>query len=92
MAGLTFVLSGGAAILVRCGGRVLHPGTSARKFVVKTAAELQAALAAPHDSMIFIEAVMDKCDVPQLVLDSGHGMADTDYGPRGPQHQPGVQL
>jgi indolepyruvate decarboxylase len=72
--------------------KVLHPGTTARTFVVKTAAELQAALAAPHDSMIFIEAVMDKYDAPQAVLDAGHGMADFDYGPRGPQHRPGVQL
>jgi indolepyruvate decarboxylase len=72
--------------------KVLHPGTTARTFVVKTADELQAALAAPHDSMIFIEAVMDKYDAPQPVLAAGHGMADTDYGPRGPQHRPGVQL
>jgi hypothetical protein len=34
--------------------------------------------------MIFIEAVIDKYDAPQLVLDSGHGMADVDYGPRAP--------
>lgn len=72
--------------------KALHPGTTARTFVVKTAAELQAALAAPHDSMIFIEAIMDKYDAPQLAIDSGHGMADNDYGPRGPQHRPGVQL
>jgi indolepyruvate decarboxylase len=72
--------------------KVLHPGTTARTFVVKTAAELQAALAAPHDSMIFIEAVMDKYDAPQALFDAGHGMADVDYGPRGPQRRPGVQL
>jgi indolepyruvate decarboxylase len=72
--------------------KVLHPGTTARTFVVKTAAELQAALAAPHDSMIFIEAVMDKYDAPQTLFDAGHGMADVDYGPRGPQRRPGVQL
>ncbi|MFE3142997.1 alpha-keto acid decarboxylase family protein [Streptomyces scopuliridis] len=72
--------------------KVLHPGTTARTFVVRTPAELKEALAAPHDSMIFIEAVMDKYDAPQLVIDSGHGMAEVDYGPRGPQHRPGVQL
>lgn len=72
--------------------KVLHPGTNARTFVVKTPAELKEALAAPQDGMIFIEAVMDKYDAPQLVLDSGHGMAEVDYGPRGPQHRPGVQL
>ncbi|MCU1668829.1 MAG: alpha-keto acid decarboxylase family protein [Blastococcus sp.] len=68
--------------------KVLHPGTTARTSVVKTADELQAALAAPHDSMIFIEAVMDKYDAPQPVLAAGHGMADIDYGPRGPQSGP----
>ncbi|MEV4449138.1 alpha-keto acid decarboxylase family protein [Streptomyces mirabilis] len=72
--------------------KVLHPGTTARTFVVRTPAELKEALAAPHDNMIFIEAVMDKYDAPQLVIDSGHGMAELDYGPRGPQHRPGVQL
>ncbi|MDH6128693.1 thiamine pyrophosphate-binding protein [Kitasatospora sp. GP82] len=72
--------------------KVLHPGTTARTFVVKTPAELREALAAPHDSMIFIEAVMDKYDAPQLVIESGHGMAEVDYGPRGPQYRPGVQL
>jgi TPP-dependent 2-oxoacid decarboxylase len=72
--------------------KVLHPGTTARTFVVKTAAELQAALAAPHDSMIFIEAVMDKYDALQTAIDAGHKMAETDYGPRGPQHRPGVQI
>jgi indolepyruvate decarboxylase len=71
--------------------KVLHPGTNARTFVVKTAAELQDALAAPHDSMIFIEAVMDKYDAPQTAIDVGHGMAELDYGPRGPQHRPGVR-
>ncbi|MEU6646903.1 thiamine pyrophosphate-binding protein [Saccharomonospora sp. NPDC046836] len=72
--------------------KVLHPGTTARTFVVRTTAELQEALAAPHDSMIFIEAVMDKYDAPQAVIDAGHGMAEVDYGPRGPQHRPGVQI
>jgi indolepyruvate decarboxylase len=72
--------------------KVLHPGTTARTFVVKTAAELQQALAAPHDSMIFIEAVMDKYDAPQSIIASGHGLAEVEYGPRGPQHRPGVQL
>jgi indolepyruvate decarboxylase len=42
--------------------------------------------------MIFIEAVMDKYDAPQTAIDAGHGMAEVDYGPRGPQHRPGVQI
>ena len=72
--------------------KVLHPGTTARTFVVRTAAELQAALAASHDDMIFIEAIMDKYDAPQPAIGAGHGMAEVDYGPRGPQHRPGVQI
>lgn len=72
--------------------KVLHPGTSAQTFVVRTAAELRAALTAPHNSMIFIEAVMDKYDAPALAVETGHGMAEIDYGPRGPQHRPGVQI
>jgi indolepyruvate decarboxylase len=72
--------------------KVLHPGTTARTFVVRTVAELQAALAAPHDSMMFIEAVMDKYDALPTAIDAGHGMAENDYGPRGPQHQSGVQI
>jgi indolepyruvate decarboxylase len=72
--------------------KVLHPGTRARSFVVKTADELQAALAAPHDSMIFIEAIMDMYDAPQNTIDGGHGAAEIDYGPRGPQHRPDIQL
>lgn len=72
--------------------KVLHPGTTARTFVARTTADLQSALAAPHDGMIFIEAVMDKYDAPQMVIEAGHGMAEVDYGPRGPQHRPGVQL
>ncbi|GAB2806734.1 hypothetical protein GCM10027073_44300 [Streptomyces chlorus] len=72
--------------------KVLHPGTNARTAVVKTAAELKDALAAPHDSLVFIEAIMDKYDAPPTAIESGHLMADIDYGPRGPQHRPGVQI
>ncbi|MFI1291716.1 alpha-keto acid decarboxylase family protein [Streptomyces sp. NPDC020792] len=72
--------------------KVLHPGTNARTAVVRTPAELKEALASPHDSMLFIEAVMDKYDAPPTAVESGHRMADIDYGPRGPQHRPGVQI
>lgn len=72
--------------------KAMAPGTNARTFTVRTTEELEAAMAAPHDGMIFIEAVMDKYDATQLALDSGHGMAEVDYGPRGPQHRPGVQI
>lgn len=72
--------------------KVLHPGTNARTAVVRTPDELKEALASPHDSMLFIEAVMDKYDAPPTAVESGHRMADIDYGPRGPQHRPGVQI
>lgn len=61
--------------------KVLHPGTTARTFVVRTAKELQAALAAPHDSMIFIEAILDKYDAPPVVIRAGYGAVEIDYGP-----------
>ncbi|MFB6960195.1 hypothetical protein ACFCYB_25025 [Streptomyces sp. NPDC056309] len=70
--------------------KVLHPGTNARTAVVRTPAELKEALPAPHDSMLFVEAVMDKYDAPPAAIESGHRMADIDYGPRGPQHRPGT--
>jgi indolepyruvate decarboxylase len=46
--------------------------------------ELQAALAAPHDSMIFVEAIMDKYDAPPVVIRAGYGTVEIDYGPRRP--------
>jgi TPP-dependent 2-oxoacid decarboxylase len=62
--------------------KVLHPGTTARTFVVRTATELQAALAVPHDSMIVVEAIMDKYDTPPVVIRAGYGSVEVDYGPR----------
>jgi indolepyruvate decarboxylase len=64
--------------------KVLHPGTTARTFVVRTVTELQTALAAPHDSMIFVEAIMDKYDAPPVVIRAGYGTVEIDYGPRRP--------
>jgi indolepyruvate decarboxylase len=72
--------------------KVLHPGTTARTFVVRSTSELQDALAAPHDSMIFVEAVMDRYDAPQSTIDTGHAMSYVDFGPRGPQRRAGVQI
>ncbi len=67
--------------------KVFRPDTTARSFVVKTVADLDKALSAPNDSLIFIEAVMDPFDAPVGVIDSGNNGADIDYGPRGPQHR-----
>jgi TPP-dependent 2-oxoacid decarboxylase len=72
--------------------RVFCPGTTARSFTVSTIEELQEALAAPHDAMIFIEAIMDPFDAPELILASGQGMGNTDYGPRGPQSRRDIRI
>jgi indolepyruvate decarboxylase len=67
--------------------KVFRPDTTARSFVVKTLADLEKALSAPNDSLIFIEAIMDPFDAPTAVINSGNNGADIDYGPRGPQHR-----
>jgi indolepyruvate decarboxylase len=67
--------------------KVLQRNTSARSFVVKTLADLDKALSAPNDQLIFIESVMDPFDAPTAVINSGNNGADIDYGPRGPQHR-----
>jgi len=67
--------------------KVFRPETTARSFVVKTVADLEKALSAPNDTLIFIEAVMDPFDAPTAVMESGNNGADLDYGPRGPQHR-----
>jgi indolepyruvate decarboxylase len=72
--------------------KVFRPDTTARSFVVKTVADLEKALAAPNDSLIFIEAVMDPFDAPAAVLHSSNAGAELDYGPRGPQHRGNAQL
>ena len=67
--------------------KVFRPDTTARSFVVKTVADLEKALSAPNDSLIFIESIMDPFDAPTNVIMSGNNGADIDYGPRGPQHR-----
>jgi len=72
--------------------RVFRPGTTARSFVVKTVADLQNALSAPNDNLIFIESIMDPNDAPAGVISGGNSGADLDYGPRGPQHRDNMLL
>jgi indolepyruvate decarboxylase len=72
--------------------KVFRPDTTARSFVVKTVADLEKALAAPNDSLIFVEAVMDPYDAPAPVIRSSNAGAELDYGPRGPQHRGNAQL
>src|SRR6516225_5714344 len=72
--------------------KVFCPDTSARSFVVKTRGDLQNALSAPNDTMIFVESIMDPHDAPAAVTSSSNKGADLDYGPRGPQHRDNLQL
>jgi indolepyruvate decarboxylase len=67
--------------------KVFRPDTTARSFAVKTVADLEKALSAPNDRMIFIEAMLDPFDAPLPVINGGNNGADIDYGPRGPQHR-----
>jgi indolepyruvate decarboxylase len=67
--------------------KVFRPDTTARSFVVKTVGDLEKALTAPNDTLVFIEAIMDPFDAPAAVINSGNNGADLDYGPRGPQHR-----
>ena len=66
--------------------------TSARSFVVETVRDLQNALSAPNDTMIFVESLMDPHDAPAFVTNSSNKGADLNYGPRGPQHRDNLQL
>jgi len=72
--------------------KVFRPDTTARSFVVKTVADLEQALSAPNDRLIFIESVMDPYDAPAPVIHSSNNGAELDYGPRGPQHRGNAQL
>jgi indolepyruvate decarboxylase len=72
--------------------KVFRRDTSARSFVVKTERDLQDALSAPNDTMIFVESIMDQYDALAPVTNSSNKGADLNYGPRGPQHRENMQL
>jgi len=72
--------------------RVFRRDTSARSFVVKSGSDLQEALSAPNDTLIFVESIMDPYDAPAAVTGSSNKGADLNYGPRGPQHRDNLQL
>ncbi len=61
--------------------KVFRRDTQARSFVVKTVTDLQNALSAPNDTMIFVESIMDRYDALAPVLNSSNKGADLDYGP-----------
>ena len=64
----------------------------AKTYVVQTTNELQKVLDSPHSGMVFVECVMDKYDAPLDLILGGHAIADTDYGPRGPQSAMNAQI
>ena len=64
----------------------------AEAYVVATGNELQKVLNSPHSGMVFVECVMDKYDAPLDLILGGHAIADTDYGPRGPQTAVNAQI
>jgi indolepyruvate decarboxylase len=72
--------------------KVFRRDTNARSFVVKTLADLEKALSAPNDTLVFIESIMDPYDGPAAVIHSSNNGAELDYGPRGPQHRGNAQL
>ena len=72
--------------------KVFRRDTSARTFVVKTTGDLQEAINAPNDTMIFVESIMDPLDALAPIINSSNKGAELDYGPRGPQHRENLQL
>jgi len=72
--------------------KVFRRDTSARSFVVETSRDLQEALHAPNNTMIFVESIMDPLDALAPIINSSNKGAELDYGPRGPQHRDNLQL
>jgi indolepyruvate decarboxylase len=72
--------------------KVFRRDTSARSFIVRTVRDLQNALTAPNDTMIFVESIMDAYDALAPITNSSNRGAEFDYGPRGPQHRDNLQL
>jgi indolepyruvate decarboxylase len=72
--------------------KVFRPDTSARSFVVRTVSDLQNALGAPNNTMIFVESIMNPHDAPATIIMSSNKGAELDYGPRGPQYRENLQL
>jgi hypothetical protein len=61
--------------------RVFRPDTSAQSFVVKTVADLERALNAPNDRLVFVESVMDPHDAPAAVIHSSNNGAELERRP-----------
>jgi indolepyruvate decarboxylase len=72
--------------------KVFRSDGNAQTHVVETVEDLEDVLAAAHGGLVFVESVMDKYDAPVELIRGGHAVADSDYGPRGPQFAPDAQL
>ncbi len=72
--------------------QVLCRDTTAETYVVETCEALRDVLESPHAGLVFVEAVMDQDDAPLALIRAGHGVADSNYGPRGPQSAPNAQI
>jgi indolepyruvate decarboxylase len=72
--------------------KVFSRDRNTETYIVETIEELHRVLEAPHKGFVLVESVMDKDDSPLELILGGHAFADTDYGPRGPQSVPGVQI
>ena len=60
--------------------------------LVSTSRELAEVLNNAPDDFLFVESVMDSQDALVGLIRGGHASADVDYGPRGPQRRPGIQI
>ncbi len=74
--------------------RVLDLHHEAACFTVATEGELTQALAAAGsaDKLVFIEVMLEPEDAPAALKELGGLYADFEYGPRGPQREPGLRL
>ncbi|HEY4018051.1 MAG TPA: thiamine pyrophosphate-binding protein [Pseudonocardiaceae bacterium] len=72
--------------------QVFRPGSNALSVRVQTVGDFQNALNTNHDGLMFIEAVLGPDDASAGLIAAGHVQANLDYGPRGPQTRPGIQL
>ncbi len=74
--------------------RVFDLHHEAACFAVTTEAELTQAIkaAGTADKLIFIEVMLDREDAPAALKELGGMYAEFEYGPRGPQQEPGLRL
>jgi indolepyruvate decarboxylase len=72
--------------------RVLCRDSTAETYVVETNEALRDVLESPHAGLVFVEAVMDQDDAPLALIRAGHAVAESNYGPRGPQAAPNAQI